>query len=126
MALCEYHTPEGSEVDELEYANSMAQQLFVLARTKKVKEHEYQRCATWLDSIPGAGEYFRCISADDFTDEQWEVFKWRAAWYKEVIAQREQSWAIGWQGRQWIKKNNSCGRSRAARGTRPAEGRGAR
>ena len=59
MALCEYHTPEGSEVDELEYANSMAQQLFVLARTKKVKEFAYQRCATWLDSLPGAVEYYR-------------------------------------------------------------------
>ncbi len=106
----------------LEDANTKAQQLFVLARTKKVKEHEYQRCATWLDSIPGAGEYFRCISADDFTDEQWEVFKWRAAWYKEVIVQREQSFAAGWQRRQWVKKGPP--KNRVARGTRPAEGRG--
>ena len=41
MSLCDYHTPEGSEVDELECANSMAQQLVVLARTKKVKVFEY-------------------------------------------------------------------------------------
>jgi hypothetical protein len=107
MTPCAYHTPEGSEVDELEYANSMAEQLFLLARGNKVKEFEYQRCATWLDSIPGAGEYFRCISAEEFTDEQSEVFKWRAAWYKEVIAQREQSFAIGWQRRQWVKKKNA-------------------
>ena len=106
MALREYHTPEGSEVDELEYANSMAQQLFVLARTNKVTECEYQRCATWLDSIPGAGEYFRCMSAEEFTDEQWEVFKWRAAWYREVLAQREQSLEIGWRAKQWVKKKD--------------------
>ena len=39
--LCEYHTPEGSEVDELEYANSVAAELFFLARINKVKEIEY-------------------------------------------------------------------------------------
>ncbi len=38
MAMCEYHTPEGSEVDELEYANRMAEDLFFLARTGKVRE----------------------------------------------------------------------------------------
>jgi hypothetical protein len=107
MTPCAYHTPEGSEIDELEYANSVAQQLFVMARGKKVKEFEYQRVATWLDTIPGAGEYFRCISAEEFTDEQWDRFRWRAAWYQEVLAQREHSWAIGWQRRQWVKKKNA-------------------
>ena len=104
--LCEGYpdTPEGSEVDELEYANRMAEDLFFLARTGKVREHQYQRCATWLDSIPGAGEYFRCLSMKEFSDGQWEVFMWRAAWYKELVAQREQSWAVGWQSRQWVKK----------------------
>ena len=102
--LCEIHTPEGSEVDELEYANSVAAKLFFLARIDRVKEHEYQRCARWLDTIPGAGEYFRCISAEEFSDEQWEVWLWRKAWYKEVLAQREQSWAPGWQARQWFKQ----------------------
>ncbi len=41
MAPCEYHTPEGSEVDELEHANTMAAELFYLARIDRVKEHEY-------------------------------------------------------------------------------------
>ena len=105
--LCEYHTPEGSEVDELEYANRMAEELFSLARAGKVREPQYQRCATWLDTIPGAGEYFRCLSMEEFSDAQWEVFLWRAAWYKELVAQREQSWAPGWQARQWFKKGKN-------------------
>ena len=107
--LCQGYpsTPEGSELDELEYANRMAEQLFFLARTNKVKNHHYQRCATWLDTIPGAGEYFRCLSMEEVSDEQWEAWKWRAAWYKELLAQREQSWAIGWQARQWVKKGKN-------------------
>jgi hypothetical protein len=107
--LCEGYpdTPEGSEVDELEYANSMAEQLIFLSRIDRIKEHQYQRCAAWLDTIPGAGEYFRCLSMKELSDEQWEVWMWRAAWYKELIAQREQSWAIGWQARQWIKKGKN-------------------
>ena len=61
-SLCQAYpsTPEGSEVDELEYANSVAERLFWLARTSQIKDRPYQRCATWLDTIPGAGEYFRC------------------------------------------------------------------
>ncbi len=104
MTPCDYHTPEGSEVDELEHANTMAAELFYLARINKVKEHEYQRWATWLDTIPGAGEFFRCISAHEFSDEEWELWQWKRAWYKEVLAQREQSFEVGWQARQWFKQ----------------------
>ena len=93
--LCEavegYRTPEGSEVDELEYANTVASELFYLARIKRVKEPDYRRCAEWLDTIPGAGEYFRCISAHEFSDAEWELWQWKRAWFKEVVAQREQS-----------------------------------
>ncbi len=102
--LCEYHTPEGSEVDELEHANTIAAELFYLARINRVKQHEYQRCATWLDTIPGAGEYFRCISAHEFNDEEWELWQWKRAWYKEMVAQREQSFEIGWRAKQWFKQ----------------------
>ena len=66
-------TPEGSEVDELEYANAVAKRLFWLARTSQIKEKPYQRCATWLDTIPRAGEYFRCIANTDYSDEQIEM-----------------------------------------------------
>ena len=102
--LCEYHTPEGSEVDELEHANTIAAELFYLARINRVKEHEYQCCATWLDTIPGAGEYFRSISAHEFSDEEWELWQWKRAWYKEMVAQREQSFEIGWRAKQWFKQ----------------------
>ncbi len=110
--LCEGYpdTPEGSEVDELEYANSVAERLFFLSRINRAKEHQYQRCATWLDSIPGAGEYFRCMSMEDYSDEQWEVWTWQGAWYKETIAQREQSCAPGWQARQWVKQGTGLRR----------------
>ena len=99
-----YHTPEGSEVDELEHANTVAAELFYLARIKRVKEPDYRRCAEWLDTIPGAGEFFRCISAHEFSDEEWELWQWKRAWYKEMVAQREQSLEIGWRAKQWFKQ----------------------
>ena len=68
--LCKIRTPEESKVDELEHANTIAAELFYLARINRVKEHQYQRCATWLDTIPGEGEYFRSISAHEFSDEE--------------------------------------------------------
>ena len=104
MALCEYHTPEGSEVDELEYANRVAEELLFKARSGKIREHQYQRCAKWLDLIPGAGEYFRCLSMEEYSDEQWEAWHLRAAWYNEHLAQVNFSWEPGWQARQWVKK----------------------
>ena len=104
--LCQGYpsTPEGSELDELEYANSVAERLFLLARIGRVREDKYRRCAAWLDTIPGAGEYFRCLSMADYSDEQWASWMWQNAWHKERAAQAEQSWAPGWMGRQWVKK----------------------
>ncbi len=99
-------TPEGSEVDELEYANSVAERLFFLARTSQVKERPYQRCASWLDTIPGAGEYFRCPSMEDYSEEQCEMWKWQGAWSKEHVAQHLQSKEPGWRARQWKQKKN--------------------
>ncbi len=111
MALCDYHTPEGSEVDELEYANFVADQLFFLSRTQQVKEHHYRRCATWLDTVPGAGQYFRCLSMKAFSDEQWAAWGWYGEWQKEQVAQREQSREKGWQAKQWTKpKGKGSGR----------------
>jgi hypothetical protein len=102
--LCEYHTPEGSEVDALDYANTVAAELFYLARIDRVKEHPYQRCATWLDTIPGAGEYFRCLSAEELSDEQLDMWLWRKAWYKEVLAQQLQTCEAWWMGKQWANQ----------------------
>ncbi len=107
-SLCQAYpsTPEGSEVDELEYANSVAERLFWLARTSQIKDRPYQRCATWLDTIPGAGEYFRCMSNEDYSDEQMQMWQWQGAWSKEHLAQHLQSKEPGWRARQWKQKKN--------------------
>ncbi len=60
--LCEYHTPEGSEVDELEYANGVAERLFFLSYTEQLSDKLFLRSAAWLDKIPVSGEYFSCMS----------------------------------------------------------------
>ncbi len=57
-------TPEGSEVDVLEYANETAERLFYLAFTGQIADRPYVRWARWLDSIPGAGEYYRALVQD--------------------------------------------------------------
>ncbi len=97
-------TPEGSEVDELEYANSVAERLFFVARIGQIKEKQYERCATWLNGIPGAGEYFRCLSMEDYSDEELKRWRWQGAWYKEHLAQQKQSLTQGWRARQWVKQ----------------------
>jgi hypothetical protein len=63
------HTPEGSEVDELEYANGVALWLFYLCSTHQVSAKRCMRSALWLDTIPGAGEYFRCMCMQEYSDE---------------------------------------------------------
>ena len=52
-------TPQGSEVDELDYWMRFADELYDRACRKKIKEKGYIAAAAKLDAIPGAGEYYR-------------------------------------------------------------------
>jgi hypothetical protein len=108
-----YHTPEGSEVDELEYANRSAERLFFLSYTNQVNDKQYTRNAEWLDRVPGAGEYFRCMNMREYSETQlvqWakfgSVMKEHAAWTEERKLQESQSAERGWIGKQWVKKGN--------------------
>ncbi len=96
-------TPEGSDVDELEFANGVADDLFYLAFTGQIADKPYIRCARWLDSIPGAGEYFRALCLDEYTEEEKRAALWHGAWVMENAAQKAQSKEPGWQAAQWPK-----------------------
>ncbi len=72
-------------------------------RTGQIKDKPYQRCA---DTIPGAGEYFRCMSNEDYSDEQMQMWQWQCAWSKEHLAQHLQSKEPGWSARQRKQKKN--------------------
>jgi hypothetical protein len=94
------NTPEGSEVDELEYANEEALWLFYLCSTHQVSAKRFKRITRWLDTIPGAGEYFRCMCMQDYSDEllnAWTQFgvQARAQRVQETMAQ------------QWVKKGKN-------------------
>ena len=52
-------TPQGSQLDELDYWMRQADELYDLARRKKINQKKFIRRAEQLDSVPGAGEYFR-------------------------------------------------------------------
>ncbi len=96
-------TPRGSECDALEYANEAAEHLFYLAFTGQIAERPYVRCARWLDSVPGAGEYFRALCLRDFTEEEKRSALCHGAWVMENGAQRTQYTGPGWQAKQWTK-----------------------
>ena len=66
------NTPEGSEVDELEYANRVADTLYFRSCAGEISEKAYIKCAEWLDTIPGAGEYFRALCMREYTPKQKE------------------------------------------------------
>ena len=88
-------TPEGSEVDALEYANEFAERLFYLAFTGQIADKPYVRCARWLDSVPGAGEYFRALCLQEYTEEEKRSALWHGAWVMENVAQ----WQNNGQGK---------------------------
>ena len=75
---CEVYpdTPEGSEVDELEYANGVAEWLFYLSYTYQVSDEQFVDSVNWLDTIPGAGEYFRCMCSQEYSDDQLNTWVW--------------------------------------------------
>ncbi len=108
-------TPRGSEVDALEYANEAAEHLFYLAFTGQIAERPYVRCARWLDSIPGVGQYFRLLCMQEFTEEERSYAMWHGAWVMEHGAQRTQYTGPGWQAKQWPKKGKDQRRVKAWR-----------
>ncbi len=96
-------TPEGSEVDALEYANETGDRLFYLAFTGQIADKPYVRCARWLDSIPRAGEYFRALCMQKFTEEEKRYEVCHGNWVMENGTQRTQCKGPGWQAKQWVK-----------------------
>jgi hypothetical protein len=59
-----YPTPRGSEVDALEYHNNVALWLYVGNCTGKVGRWRSHYWRQQLDTIPGAGEYYRALVQD--------------------------------------------------------------
>jgi hypothetical protein len=93
-------TPEGSEVDELEYANEEAQWLFYLCATQQVSAKRFERITHWLDTIPGAGEYFRCMCMQEYSDELLN------AWVQFGVQARAKRLQES-RARQWVKKGKN-------------------
>jgi hypothetical protein len=84
--LC-YHTPEGSEADELEVANAAADNLYFRSCCGEIGDAAYIRCATWLDTVPGAGEYFRALCMREYTPKQKEEWAQFCFWRRECHEQ---------------------------------------
>ncbi len=91
---CEVYpdTPEGSEVDELEYANGVAEWLFYMCYTHQISGRRYVERVNWLNTIPGAGEYFKCMCSHDYTPEQLHI------WAQYGVQARF---------RKWVKKGKN-------------------
>ena len=66
-------TPRGEEVDKLDMANAIAEWLYFSKLTGTIEQEQYDRWKLWLDSIPGAGEYFQLLSATDYNNLQGKV-----------------------------------------------------
>jgi hypothetical protein len=59
-----YHTPRGSEVDTLEYYNDVALWLYIGNCTGRIGRWRSYCWQQRLDTIPGAGEYYRALVQD--------------------------------------------------------------
>ncbi len=60
-----YSTPRGSDVDTLEYYNDLAWWLYLGNCTGRVGRRRSDYWRQQLDTIPGAGEYYRALVQDD-------------------------------------------------------------
>jgi hypothetical protein len=95
------NTPEGSEVDELEYANGVAESLYFRSCAGEVSDKAYIKCAEWLDKIPGAGEYFRTLCMREYTPKQkdeWAHFCfWRRECHEQLVNTGKRGKVKGWR-----------------------------
>ena len=79
-------TPRGDALDKLALANAIAEWLYFSQLTGTIEREQYDKWKLWLDSIPGAGEYFQLLSASEYNDLQGKVCR------DFAIKLRERQW----------------------------------
>ena len=68
-------TPRGDALAKLAMANATAEWLYFSQLTGTIEREQYDKWKLWLDSIPGAGEYFQLLSASEYNDLQGKVLR---------------------------------------------------
>ena len=68
-------TPRGDALEKLALANAIAEWLYFSQLTGTIEREPYDKWKLWLDSIPGAGEYFQLLSAPEYNDLQGKVLR---------------------------------------------------
>ncbi len=76
-------TPRGEDLDKLSMANAIAEWLYFSQLTGTIEREQYDKWKLWLDSVPGAGEYFQLLSAPEYNDLQGKVLRDFASKVKE-------------------------------------------
>ena len=79
-------TPRGEDLDKLSMANAIAEWLYFSQLTGTIEREQYDKWKLWLDSVPGAGEYFKLLSAPDYNSLQGKVLS------EFAIKLRERQW----------------------------------
>ena len=79
-------TPRGDALEKLALANAIAEWLYFSQLTGTIEREQYDKWKLWLDSVPGAGEYFKLLSAPEYNDLQGKVLS------DFAIKLRERQW----------------------------------
>ncbi len=66
-------TPREEEVEKLAMANAIAEWLYFSNLTGTIERESYNKWKLWLDNVPGAGEYFKLLSAPEYNSLQGKV-----------------------------------------------------
>ncbi len=66
-------TPRGEDLDKLSMANAIAEWLYFSQLTGTIERASYDHWKLWLDSVPGAGEYFNLLSSPEYNNLQGKV-----------------------------------------------------
>ncbi len=79
-------TPRGDALEKLALANAIAEWLYFSQLTGTIEREQYDKWKLWLDSVPGAGEYFKLLSAPEYNNLQGKVLS------DFAIKLRERQW----------------------------------
>ncbi len=66
-------TPRGDALDKLSMANDIAEWLYFSQLTGTIERESYDHWKLWLEGVPGAGEYFKLLSAPEYNNLQGKV-----------------------------------------------------
>ncbi len=66
-------TPRGDALDKLSMANAIAEWLYFSQLTGTIERESYDHWKLWLEGVPGAGEYFKLLSAPEYNNLQGKV-----------------------------------------------------